>query len=113
MPTYYYVFYRCCSPPAVRNKLLKEIPTEELECEVEGYSLTPILWICVASVSLGLVVVGAIMMFREPITQWIIRRRIISGDSISYTNVVESSNDLVKILSDNECQDRFDDCLKT
>ncbi|XP_033215908.1 leucine-rich repeat neuronal protein 2-like isoform X2 [Belonocnema kinseyi] len=103
---------KCNSPASVHNKVFSEIPPTELQCQVEGYSFSPILWVCVTSASLGLVVVGSILMFKESLTHWIIRRRRISGDSVSYTNVIESSNDLVKILTESDVQDRFDECIK-
>lgn len=102
---------KCSSPNPVQNKFLSEIPVDELECEFEGYNFSLIIWVCITSLSLGMLVVGAIFMFKEPLNNWIIRRKLMSGDSVSYTNVVESSNDLVKIL--NESDDHFDECLKT
>ncbi|XP_043476125.1 phospholipase A2 inhibitor-like [Leptopilina heterotoma] len=101
----------CTSPVLVQNKPISEIPVDELRCNTDMYNFTPILWIFIISVSLCLIIVSIILLFRKSLTNWIIRRRR-SGDSVSYTNVVESSNDLVKILNDSDLQDRLEECIK-
>ncbi|XP_051171264.1 chaoptin-like isoform X3 [Leptopilina boulardi] len=101
----------CHSPALVQRKLIGEIPVDELQCLSDTYNYAPILWICIVTVGLCLIIVSIILIFRSSITNWVIRRKT-SRDSVSYTNVVESSNDLVKILNDSDLQERFEECIK-
>lgn len=108
----------CQTPVQHHNKLLHDVPAEELECAeppVAGFAvgaagrvLYPLLWLCLGLSSFGLLAVGLVHYSRGCLGQWVMKMRHRGTDTVSYTNVVESSNDLVRILPGGETNEHVD-----
>lgn len=96
-------------PDRHRSKLLKEIPIYELECDSVSSIFYPILWSGITLLIVFVILLSVFFAFKRQDGKWkmeFIRRR--NRDTVTYTNVVESSNDLVRILTVNdnhECND--------
>lgn len=56
---------------------------------------------------LGMLLFGAFFLLREPIAQWTMRGK--GRETVAYTNVIESSNDLVRILAQGDNHDNNED----
>ncbi|XP_017758676.1 PREDICTED: leucine-rich repeat neuronal protein 1-like [Eufriesea mexicana] len=95
---------RCSSPIQHANKQLSEIPSQELECDDEATSFHPVLWACIFILVVSTVLAVGFFVVRRPIGHWDIRRK--NRDTVTYTNVDESSNDLVRILAVGETVER-------
>ncbi|GAB1869505.1 Leucine-rich repeat-containing protein 4B [Camponotus japonicus] len=93
---------RCYAPDQHHDKLLAEIPNYELRCEYESSILYPILWTCL-SLFVSLIIVVILVFLKRPISQWVFKKR--NGDTVSYKNVVESNNDLIRILAVSEAHE--------
>ncbi|KAK2582318.1 hypothetical protein KPH14_004657 [Odynerus spinipes] len=98
---------KCYLPDRHRNKLLHEIPSYDLQCEHMSSVFYPILWTCISLVILAMVLLGVFFVVRKQGGKWTVRRR--NRDTVTYTNVVESSNDLVRILTVSENHERNDE----
>ncbi|XP_032673539.1 leucine-rich repeat neuronal protein 3-like isoform X2 [Odontomachus brunneus] len=94
---------RCHTPDRLYNKLLAEIPSYELQCEHDTPIFYPILWTSVSILIVALILAAVFMLLRRPMGQWSFRGR--DRDTVTYTSVVESNNDLVRILAVTESQD--------
>ncbi|XP_066591961.1 phospholipase A2 inhibitor beta-like [Prorops nasuta] len=97
---------RCKAPEQHRGKLLSNVPNYELECEDAGTLFYPVLWTCSSLLIASLLVSLGFFLFRRQFGHWSFRRR--NQDTVTYTNVVESNNDLVRILADHEAQEQND-----
>jgi hypothetical protein len=96
------------------------VPSQELECEepldgrrgfdaeAVGRIFYPILWVCLALLILGLLATGVVYYSRGCLDQWVMKMRHRGTDTVSYTNVIESSNDLVRILPVGEASEHAD-----
>ncbi|OXU24827.1 hypothetical protein TSAR_007593 [Trichomalopsis sarcophagae] len=109
---------RCQRPEQHRGKLLHDVPSAELECEeppeagldmeFAGSILYPILWLGLALSILGMLGAGFVYYSRGCLGQWVRKMRHRGTDTVSYTNVVESNNDLVRILPTGETNEHAD-----
>lgn len=97
-------FDRCRTPERHVDKLLSEIPNYELRCEYASSVYYPALWTSISILLVALVLIATFFLLRRPFARWDITRR--NRDTVTYTNVVESSNDLVRILAVGETLDR-------
>lgn len=88
---------RCHAPDRHRAKLLAEIPNYELGCEYDSSVIYPILWTGLAILIVAVIVAAVLVLLKRPISQWSFKGR--NGDTVTYKNVVESNNDLVRILA--------------
>lgn len=95
---------RCYTPDRHHDKLLAEIPNYELQCEYDSSILYPILWTCLSLLIVFLIIAMVLVLFKRPISQWSFKGR--NGDTVTYKNVVESNNDLVRILAVSEGHER-------
>ncbi|XP_011646300.1 vasorin [Pogonomyrmex barbatus] len=95
---------RCHTPDRHRAKLLAEIPSYELQCEYDSPIIYPILWTGLSILIVALIVATVLVLLKRPISQWSFKRR--NGDTVTYKNVVESNNDLVRILAVSETHER-------
>ncbi|XP_050444768.1 vasorin-like [Cataglyphis hispanica] len=95
---------RCYAPDQHHGKLLAEIPNYELECEYDSSILYPILWTCLSLVIVSLIIATILVFLKRPISHWSFKGR--NGDTVTYKNVVESNNDLVRILAVSEAHER-------
>ncbi|KAF3422539.1 hypothetical protein E2986_10352 [Frieseomelitta varia] len=91
---------KCRTPKQHANKQLNEIPSYELECEDDGSMFHPILWASVFILVVAITMAVGFFLLRRSLGRWDIRRK--NRDTVTYTNVDESSNDLVRILAVNE-----------
>lgn len=99
---------RCYTPGRLHDKLLAEILSHELQCEYDTPILYPILWTSVSVLIVALILAAVFILLRRPIGQW----NFIKGrgcDTVTYTTVVESNNDLVRILAVTESHERNDE----
>lgn len=101
------VIFRCSMPDRHRNKLLKEIPIYELECESVSSIFYPILWSGITLLIVFVILLSVFFAVKRQGGKWTVRRR--NRDTVTYTNVVESSNDLVRILTVNDNHERNDE----
>ncbi|XP_012277619.1 leucine-rich repeat-containing protein 4 [Orussus abietinus] len=88
---------RCRTPEQHCNKRLIDIPRYELQCEYLSNTFHLALWICILVLILSGALASVFFLTRGTICQLIARSK--SRDTVAYKNVVESSNDLVRILS--------------
>ncbi|XP_018402373.1 PREDICTED: leucine-rich repeat neuronal protein 1-like [Cyphomyrmex costatus] len=97
---------RCHAPDRHRAKLLAEIPDYELQCDYEYNKsvIYPILWTGLSILIVAMIVAAVLVFLRRPISQWSFKGR--NGDTVTYKNVVESNNDLVRILAVSETHER-------
>ncbi|KAI4502370.1 hypothetical protein M0802_002282 [Mischocyttarus mexicanus] len=98
---------RCSMPDRHRSKLLKEIPIYELECDSISSIFYPILWTCITLLISLIILLSVFFIVKRQGGQWTVRRR--NRDTVTYTNVVESSNDLVRILNVSDNHERNDE----
>lgn len=114
-----YFLYRCQMPLKFNGKLLHELPRDKLECENPvvfssfnivgaGRIIYPVLSIMMIMVLVGVAAVGIIYYSRDCLSQWVMKMRHRRTDTVSYTNVIESTNDLVRILPSSETNDHID-----
>ncbi|XP_015609615.1 phospholipase A2 inhibitor [Cephus cinctus] len=96
---------RCSSPKVHENKQLSSIPSHELQCEFLSSDLYLALWACVLVLILAGILATVFFVARGPLTQWLLRRK--RRDTVTYTNVMESTDNLVRILADDESRDGF------
>ncbi|XP_076177266.1 toll-like receptor 2 type-1 [Ptiloglossa arizonensis] len=94
----------CYTPERHLNKQLIDIPLYEIECENESPLFYPILWACILMIIAAMILAVGFFLLRRPIGHWDIRRK--NRDTVTYTNVDESSNDMVRILAVGETVDR-------
>ncbi|XP_072755629.1 uncharacterized protein [Anoplolepis gracilipes] len=95
---------RCYTPEQHHGKLLSEIPNYELQCEYDSSILYPILWTCLSLLIASIIIVTVLVFLKRPINQWSFKGR--NGDTVTYKNVIESNNDLVRILAVSETHER-------
>ena len=95
---------RCYAPERHHAKLLAEIPNYELQCEYDSSIFYPILWTCLSLLIVSLIIAMVLVFLKRPISQWSFKGR--NGDTVTYKNVVESNNDLVRILAVSEAHER-------
>ncbi|XP_011342877.1 toll-like receptor 4 isoform X2 [Ooceraea biroi] len=95
---------RCRTPDQHHGKFLAEIPSYELQCDYDSSVLYPILWTCFSILFIALIISTILLFLKRPIGQWNFKGR--NRDTVTYKNVVESNNDLVRILAVSETQDR-------
>ncbi|XP_011171182.1 vasorin [Solenopsis invicta] len=95
---------RCHTPDQHQAKLLAEIPNYELQCEYDSSVIYPILWTGLAILIVTMIVTVFLVLLKRPINQWSFKGR--NGDTVTYKNVVESNNDLVRILAVSETHER-------
>jgi len=62
------------------------------------------VWTCASILIVGLIVSAIVLLVKRPIGQWNLKGR--SRDTVTYKNVVESNNDLVRILAVSDTHDR-------
>jgi hypothetical protein len=62
------------------------------------------MWTCLSILIVGLIVSTIVLLVKRPISQWNFKGR--SRDTVTYKNVVESNNDLVRILAVSDTHDR-------
>lgn len=98
---------RCHTPDRLHGKLLAEVPSYELQCEYDTPVLYPILWTSASILIVALILVAVFMLLRRPMSPWSFRGK--GRDTVTYTTVVESNNDLVRILAVTESHDRNDE----
>ncbi|XP_018368967.1 PREDICTED: vasorin-like [Trachymyrmex cornetzi] len=94
---------RCHTPDRHHAKLLAEILNYELQCEYTSV-IYPILWTGLSILIVAMIVATVLVLLRRPISQWSFKGR--NGDTVTYKNVVESNNDLVRILAVSETHER-------
>ncbi|XP_029177214.1 vasorin-like isoform X2 [Nylanderia fulva] len=92
---------RCYAPDQHHGKLLAEIPNYELQCEYDSSILYPILWTSLSLLIISLITAMVLVLLKRPISQWSFKG-IRNGDTVAYKNVIESNNDLVRILAVSE-----------
>ncbi|XP_012539637.1 vasorin [Monomorium pharaonis] len=95
---------RCHAPDRHQAKLLTEIPNYELQCEDDSSVLYSILWTGLSILIIAMIIAAVLVLLKRPISQWNFKRR--NGDTVTYKNVVESNNDLVRILAGSETHER-------
>ncbi|XP_071641582.1 uncharacterized protein [Temnothorax longispinosus] len=95
---------RCHAPDRHHAKLLAEIPSHELQCEYDSSVIYPILWTGLSILIVTVIIAAVLVLFKRPISQWSFKGR--NGDTVTYKNVVESNNDLVRILAVSETHER-------
>ncbi|XP_025153523.1 vasorin [Harpegnathos saltator] len=98
---------RCHTPDRLHGKLLAEVPSYELECEYDTPIFYPIMWTSVSVLIVALIFAAVFILLRRPTSQWSFRGK--GRDTVTYTTVVESNNDLVRILAVTESHDRNDE----
>ncbi|XP_014213924.1 phospholipase A2 inhibitor-like [Copidosoma floridanum] len=107
--------FRCQTPARYRNRLLNNITDDELECKnslkpsigmmVPGTILYPILWVSLVILTVVLLVFSTLHYSRGCVTQLLIKIRHRGNDTISYTTVIETTNDTIRILPVADPQD--------
>lgn len=96
---------RCRTPAVHEGKMLSEIPNIDLVCEDETGVAYPLIWTAVSILTLALIAIAIFLVSRRtPISEWKLPKR--GGNTVSYKNVVESNNDLVRILTPGDGSDR-------
>ncbi|XP_076760729.1 toll-like receptor 2 [Xylocopa sonorina] len=93
----------CYSPQEVIGKELSSIPTYELICEGETSVFQPVLWACILILIVAIILAVGFFVQRRPLSQWDLIRK--NHDTVTYTNVDETSSDMVKILTVGEASD--------
>ncbi|CAL7936555.1 unnamed protein product [Xylocopa violacea] len=93
----------CYTPREIMGKQLSTIPTYELVCEGETSIFRPVLWACILILIVGITLAVGFFVQRRPLGQWDFIRK--NHDTVTYTNVDETSNDMVKILTVGEAAD--------
>ncbi|XP_043798652.1 toll-like receptor 4 isoform X2 [Apis laboriosa] len=83
---------KCITPIQHANKQLSTIPSYELECENESSIFHPVLWACIFILIVAIILAIGFFVLRRPLGHWGIRK---NRDTVTYTNVDESSNDLI------------------
>ncbi|XP_011302200.1 phospholipase A2 inhibitor isoform X2 [Fopius arisanus] len=87
---------KCNSPEQHEGKLLSQIPNHDLIClEISTTTYTAI-WVSMSIIVILLILSAVWLFWRGPLRHWTLPKR--NGDTVSYKNVVESSNDLIRIL---------------
>lgn len=94
---------RCRKPDRHYAKFLAEIPSYELQCEYDTSVLYPVLWTGLSILIVAMIVAAVLVLLKRPISQWSFKGR--NGDTVTYKNVVESNNDLVRILAVSEAHE--------
>lgn len=94
---------RCRAPDRHYAKLLAEIPSYELQCEYGSSVIYPILWTGLSVSIVAAIVAAVLILLKRPISQWSFKGR--NGDIVTYKNVVESNNDLDRILAVSEAHE--------
>ncbi|XP_077277788.1 uncharacterized protein LOC143905970 [Temnothorax americanus] len=95
---------RCHAPDRHHAKLLAEIPSHELQCEYDSSVIYPVLWTGLSILIVAVIIAAVLVLLKRPISQWSFKGR--NGDTVTYKNVVESNNDLVRILAVSETHER-------
>ncbi|XP_011876275.1 PREDICTED: leucine-rich repeat neuronal protein 1-like [Vollenhovia emeryi] len=95
---------RCLAPDRHHAKLLAEIPSYELQCEYDSSVIYPVLWTGLSILIVAVIVAAVLVLLKRPISHWGFKGR--NGDTVTYKNVVESNNDLVRILAESETHER-------
>ncbi|XP_071562787.1 uncharacterized protein [Temnothorax nylanderi] len=95
---------RCHTPDRHHAKLLVEIPSHELQCEYDSSVIYPVLWTGLSILIVAVIIAAVLVLLKRPISQWSFKGR--NGDTVTYKNVVESNNDLVRILAVSETHER-------
>lgn len=95
---------RCYGPDQHHDKLLAEISNYELQCEDDSSILYPILWTCLSLLIVSLIIAMVLVFLKRPISQWGFKGR--NRDTVTYKNVVESNNDLIRILAVSETNEQ-------
>ncbi|XP_063972001.1 slit homolog 1 protein-like [Diachasmimorpha longicaudata] len=86
----------CNTPEQHHGRLLSQIPNHDLVClEISTTTYTAI-WASMSVILIFLILTGVWLFWRGPLRHWRLPKR--NGDTVSYKNVVESSNDLIRIL---------------
>ncbi|XP_076676744.1 trophoblast glycoprotein isoform X2 [Andrena cerasifolii] len=98
---------KCRTPDRYLNKQLSEIPSSELECETVSSLLYPVLGASVLILVVTIMLAVSIFVLRRSIGHWDIRRK--NRDTVTYTNVDESSNDMVRILAVGETVEQHEE----
>ncbi|CAK9819116.1 Leucine-rich repeat neuronal protein 1 [Anthophora plagiata] len=93
----------CRTPDQHANKKLSTIPNVELVCDDKS-SMSQLLWLCILTLSVIIIIAAVFFLLRRPLGHWNIRRK--NRDTVTYTNVDETSNDLVRILAVGETVER-------
>ncbi|KAF7993452.1 hypothetical protein HCN44_010047 [Aphidius gifuensis] len=87
---------KCKTPDQHTKKILAEIPNHELVCvEISTIGYTAIL-VSTTIILLVILVGGFWIFWKGPLRQWSLPKR--GTETVSYKNVVESSNDLISHL---------------
>ncbi|XP_057324004.1 phospholipase A2 inhibitor-like [Microplitis mediator] len=95
---------RCKTPEEHAGKLLSIIPNHELICVEILSTAYPAIWASISIIILGIIFAGIYLVWRGPLRHWILPKH--GGDTVSYKNVKESSNDLIRILvTDDRAED--------
>ncbi|XP_058806128.1 toll-like receptor 13 [Phymastichus coffea] len=112
--------FRCTSPPNHYNRLLNNITDAELVCKDPfensasyisgntGRILYSTLLTCLALVAFGLSAVAIVYYSRGCLGQWISKMRHQRTDTVSYSNFVESHNDMVQILPNGDNREAYE-----
>lgn len=103
----FFSLIRCSSPPQLQGKCLGDIPNVELRCEDNNWAIYPIVWSAIGVLIVALIAMIAFVIAKRPISQWKLPKR--GGNTVSYKNVVESNNDLIRILTPGETSDRAEE----
>lgn len=78
-----------------------------MECETESSLLYPVLGASVLILVVTIMLAVSIFVLRPSIGHWDIRRK--NRDTVTYTNVDESSNDMVRILAVGETVEQHEE----
>ncbi|KAL0104874.1 hypothetical protein PUN28_016490 [Cardiocondyla obscurior] len=95
---------RCHAPDRHYAKYLAEIPSYELQCEYGSSVIYTVLWTGLSILIVAVIVAAVLLLLKRPISQWSFKGR--NRDTVTYKNVVESNNDLVRILAVSEAHER-------
>ncbi|XP_034171755.1 uncharacterized protein LOC117600430 [Osmia lignaria lignaria] len=95
---------KCSAPDEHRDKLLSEIPNYELECDDQASVFHPVLWACILILVVAIILAVGFFLLKRPLGRWDIGRK--NRDTVTYKNVDESSNDMVRILAVNDAIER-------
>ncbi|XP_078049315.1 uncharacterized protein LOC144476363 [Augochlora pura] len=91
---------KCYTPERDRDKRLSEVPEHDLECESDSTVFYPVLWACIMLLVVAFVFAIGFFFLRRPIGAWKIDRNC---DTVRYTNVDASPNDMLRILPCETC----------
>ncbi|XP_015429015.1 PREDICTED: slit homolog 2 protein-like [Dufourea novaeangliae] len=95
---------KCLTPQRHLDKRLSEVPKYEVECESESSVFYLVLWACILLLIVALILAAGFFLLKRPIGHWEIGRK--NRETVKYTNVDESSNDMVRILAVGETVER-------